>query len=164
MVAMFARYASKFSDRAIDLNVDSSLLWVGAALAIVAAVILAFVPRLPSSRLVDRAGPFKRTVRITSSTNRRQQIFAVTQIAASFVLLVGASVLVSTLIALQRARTGLAMRSVLAVDVPAMTPGKTTQQVVDFYREAMRRIDALTGVSRSAFGNVVPWRDNGPGH
>jgi hypothetical protein len=31
------------------LNVDSSLLWVGAALAVVAALILAFVPRLPSA-------------------------------------------------------------------------------------------------------------------
>src|SRR5258706_856128 len=49
MVAILARYASHFSVRALDLTVDSSLLWVGAALAIVAAVILAFVPRLPSA-------------------------------------------------------------------------------------------------------------------
>src|SRR5271166_2385776 len=49
MVAILARYASRFSVRALDFRVDSSLLWVGAALAIVAAVILAFVPRLPSS-------------------------------------------------------------------------------------------------------------------
>ncbi len=43
MVAVLARYASRFSIRALDFRVDSSLLWVGAALAIVAAVILAFV-------------------------------------------------------------------------------------------------------------------------
>src|ERR1700727_994245 len=49
LVAVLARYASRFSIRALDFKVDSSLLWVGAALAIVAAVILAFVPRLPSS-------------------------------------------------------------------------------------------------------------------
>src|SRR5258706_6751693 len=49
LVAILARYASRFSVRALDLTVDSSLLWVGAALAIVAAVILAFVPRLPSA-------------------------------------------------------------------------------------------------------------------
>ncbi|HEY1753963.1 MAG TPA: ABC transporter permease [Bryobacteraceae bacterium] len=163
MIAMLARYASKFSVRAIDLKVDFSLLWVGAVLAIVAAVILAFVPRLPSFASSSGLGLSSGSVRITSVTNRRQQIFAVTQIAASFVLLVGASVLVSTLIALQRARTGLDMRSVLAVDVPTMTHGKTPQQVADFYREAMRRIDALPGVSRSAFGDVVPWRDSGPG-
>src|ERR1700720_2928511 len=49
MVAILARYASRFSVRALDLTVDSSMLWVGAVLAIIAAVLLAFVPRLPSA-------------------------------------------------------------------------------------------------------------------
>ena len=160
MVAVLARYASRFSVRALDLTVDSSLLWVGAALAIVAAVILAYVPRLPSS---GGLGLSSGNARITSSTNRRQRIFAVTQIAASFVLLAGASTLITTLIALQRAQTGLDTQHVLAIDVPAMSEGKTPQQVVDFYKESMRRIGALPGVSQSAFGNVVPWRDSGPG-
>ena len=86
-----------------------------------------------------------------------------TQIAASFVLLAGASALIATLIALQKAQTGLDTQHVLAIDVPAMSYGKTPQQVVDFYKEAMRRIDALPGVSKTAFGDVVPWRDGGPG-
>ena len=160
MVAVLARYASRVSVRALDLTVDSSLLWVGAALAIVAAVILAYVPRLPSSGgLALSSG----NARISSSTNRRQRIFAVTQIAASFVLLAGASTLITTLIALQRTQTGPDTQHVLAIDVPAMSEGKTPQQVVDFYKESMRRIGALPGVSQSAFGNVVPWRDSGPG-
>src|SRR6185503_11544409 len=50
MVAILARYASRFSVRALDITVDASLLWVGASLAVVAAVLLAFVPRLPASR------------------------------------------------------------------------------------------------------------------
>src|SRR5262249_18483894 len=49
MVDLLARYASRFSVRALDLTVDSSLLWVGVTLALVAAAILAFVPRLPST-------------------------------------------------------------------------------------------------------------------
>src|SRR5580692_2384948 len=157
MVAVLARYASRFSVRALDFRVDSSLLWVGAALAIIAAVILAFVPRLPSGTLSPSSG----SLRITGSTRRRQRIFAVTQVAASFVLLAGASMLITTLIALQRAQTGLDTQHVLAIDVPAMSYGKTPQQVVDFYKEAMRRIDALPGVSKTAFGDVVPWRDGG---
>ena len=66
MVDVLARYASRFSVRALDLTVDSSLLWVSAALAIVAAVILAFVPRLPA----DTSGALHSSsgnVRITSS-------------------------------------------------------------------------------------------------
>src|SRR6202041_3227882 len=162
MVAVLARYASRFSVRALDFRVDSSLLWVGAALAVVAAVILAFVPRLPfSSGAPSGLSLSSGSVRITGSTRRRQRIFAVTQIAASFVLLAGASTLIATLIALQRAQTGLDTQHVLAIDVPPMSYGKTPQQVVDFYEEAIRRIDALPGVSKTAFGNVVPWRDAG---
>ena len=162
LVSVLARYASRFSVRALDLKVDSSLLWVGAGLAIVAAVILAFVPQLPmagntSGGLSQSSG----SVRITSSTSRRQRIFAVTQIAASFVLLVGATVLIKTLMELQRTQTGLDTRHVLSIDVPAMNYGKTSQQVVDFYKESIRRIEALPGVNRTAFGILTPWRGAG---
>jgi len=163
MVAILARYASRFSVRALDFRVDWSLLWVGAALAIFAAVILAFVPRLSSSGTPSGLSPSSGSFRITGGTNRRQRIFAVTQIAASFVLLAGASALITTLIALQETQTGLDTQHVLAIDVPAMSYGKTPRQVVDFYKESMRRIDALQGVSETAFGNVVPWRDGGYG-
>jgi putative ABC transport system permease protein len=159
LVTILARYASRFSVRALDLTVDFSLLWVGAALAIVAAVILAFVPRLPSANRSNGMNLASGSVRITSSTGRRQRAFAVTQIAASFVLLAGASVLITTLIALQRTETGLDTRHVLAIDVPAPSNGKTPQQVLDFYKESIRQIDALPGVIETAVGMVAPWRD-----
>ncbi len=161
MVDILARYASRFSVRALDLTVDSSMLWVGAALAVVAAVLLAFVPRLPSADSSQGIGLSNGSVRITGSTNRRLRVFAVTQIAASFVLLAGASALVKTLLSLQSAQTGLDTRHVLAINVPAMFYGKTPQQVVDFYKESIRRVDALPGVNKTAFGIVVPWRDAG---
>src|ERR1700733_14167471 len=131
LVTILARYASRFSVRALDLTVDSSMLWVGVALAIVAAVILAFVPRLPSANASNGMNVASGSVRITSSTSRRQRIFAVTQIAASFMLLAGASMLITTLIALQRTQAGVDTRHVLAVDVPALSYGKTPQQVLD---------------------------------
>jgi predicted permease len=87
----------------------------------------------------------------------------VVQIAASFVLLTGASTVITTLIALQMAQTGLDTRHVLTVNVPVMSYGKSPQQVVDFYKECIRRIDALPGVSKTAFGMAVPWRDGGFG-
>jgi predicted permease len=163
MVAVLARYASRFSVRALDLTVDSSLLWVGATLAIVAAVILAFVPRLPSASTSGGLYLSSGSVRITGSTSRRQRIFVVTQIAASFLLLVGASVLITTLIALQRTQTGMDTRHVLAINVPVMSYGKTRQQVVDFYKEITRRVEALPGVDKTAFGMLAPWRDAGSG-
>jgi predicted permease len=159
LVTILARYASRFSVRALDLTVDSSMLWVGVALAIVAAVILAFVPRLPSANAANGMNLSSGSVRITSSTSRRQRIFAVTQIAASFVLLAGASMLITTLIALQKTQTGVDTRRVLVIDVPALSYGKTPQQVLDFYKESIRRVDALPGVTETAFAVIAPWRD-----
>ena len=159
LVTILARYASRFSVRALDLTVDSSMLWVGVALAVIAAVILAFVPRLPSASASNGMNLASGSVRMSSSTSRRQRIFAVTQIAASFVLLAGACMLLTTLIALQRTQTGLDTRHVLVVDVPALSNGKTPQQVLDFYKESIRRIDALPGVTETAFAVTAPWRD-----
>ena len=159
LVTVLARYASRFSVRALDLTIDSSMLWVGAGLAIVAAVILAFVPRLPSGDNTQGLSLATGGARINGSTTRRQRIFAVTQIALSFVLLAGASSLVTTLIALRRAQTGLDTERVLSISVPPMSYGKSPEQVLEFYKESMRRINALPGVNSTAFGNVVPWRD-----
>jgi predicted permease len=161
MVAVLARYAARFSVRALDLKVDSSMLWVGAALAIVAAVLLAFVPRLPSGDTSHGIGLSSGSLRITGSTTRRQRVFAVTQIAASFVLLAGASMLLKTLLALQAAQTGFDTRQVLALNVPVMSYGRTPDQIVGFYRETMRRIAELPGVDSVAVGSTVPWRDAG---
>ena len=163
IVAILARYASRFSVRALDLRVDMSVLWVGAALAIVSAVLLAFVPRLPSvesSGGIGLAGSSS-SVRIAGGTSRRLRIFAVTQIAASFILLAGASVLIKTLITLQQTQTGFDMHRVLAVNVPVMSYGKTSDDIINFYREVIRRINELPGVDRVALGTTVPWRDAG---
>jgi putative ABC transport system permease protein len=161
IVAILARYASRFSVRALDLKVDSSLLWVGVILAVVAAVILAFVPRLPKADGSHGFSLASGGTRITGSTSRRLRAFAVIQIAASFVLLAGASMLLTTLLALQAARTGFDTRRVLAVNVPVVEYGRTPDQIVNFYKEAIRRIDTLPGVDNVALGTAVPWRDSG---
>jgi putative ABC transport system permease protein len=161
MVAILARYAARFSVRALDFTVDSSLLWVGVLLALVAAVLLAFVPRLPSADGSSGTGLTSGNARISTGTNRRLRLFAVTQIAASFVLLAGAGMLLTTLLAMQATRTGLNMRSVLAVNVPVVSYDRSPDQLIAFYNDAMRKIGALPGVEQAAVGTAVPWRDAG---
>ena len=161
MVTVLGRYASRFSVRALDLTLDASMLWVGVGLALLAAVLLAFVPRLPNA---DASHGFALTsggLRITGATNRRLRMFAVTQIAASFVLLAGAGMLLKTLIALQAAKSGFETANILAVNLPVSSFGRTPEQVRGFYREVQRKLTAVPGVERVAFGSNVPWRDAG---
>ena len=166
MVAILARYASRFSVRALDLTVDSSMLWVGAGLALLAAALLALVPRLPSGDGPNAISLASGSARITGGSTRRLRAFAVTQIAASFVLLAGAAMLLKTLIAIQAVNTGIDTRRVLAINVPVMSYGRTDEQVVNFYREATRQVHQLPGVDGVAVGVLTPWREGrgfGPG-
>jgi predicted permease len=88
-------------------------------------------------------------------------MFAVTQIAASFMLLAGAGMLIKTLLSLKNARTGFDTHNVLALNVPLVTEGRTADQIQGFYKEMIRQIAALPGVDRVAVGSAVPWRDKG---
>jgi predicted permease len=161
MVGVLSRYAARYSVRALDVTVDATMLYVGAILAVVAAVLLAFVPKLPTADGASSVSLATGGARITSGTNRRLRLFAVTQIAASFVLLAGAGMLLTTLIALQRTRTGFVTEGVLAVNVPVVDFTRKPEEIIGLYREAVRRVSALPGVQHVAVGTTVPWRDGG---
>jgi predicted permease len=161
MVAIVASFAARYSVRALDVTVDASLLWVGAALAMAAAVLLAYVPRLPSAQSPAGNGLAAGSIRITPATNRRLRIFATTQVAFSFVLLAGAATLLATLISLRSVNTGYDMQQVLAIDLPMATLGGATDQDMAFYQEVTRRIAGLPGVEGVSMGSFTPWRDAG---
>jgi predicted permease len=163
LVTVLARYAARFSVRALEATVDASVLWLGAGLAVVAAVLLAYVPRLPAFDRSAGLGVAGGGVRITPFTNRRLRIFATTQIACSFLLLSGAGMLVATLTALQTANTSYDMRQVLAIDVPPSATGVGGPATLTFFQDATRRIGELPGVQDVAAGMIVPWRDPSAG-
>jgi putative ABC transport system permease protein len=159
MVNVLARYASRFSVRALDLSLDLSLVWIGVGLALAAAVFLAFVPRLPSPDSSRGSSLTSSGVRVSGGSNRRLRIFAITQITASFLLLAGAGALLKTLLVLERTQPPFETAHVLAVNLPVMSEGRTPQQVRDFYHNVERRIRALPGVAHVSSGFSVPWRD-----
>ena len=159
MVAVLGRYASRFSARANDLTLDFSLVWFGIGLAAIAAVFLAFIPRLPSAN-APQGGLTGRGARVAGGSSRRLRIFAVTQIAASFLLLAGACVLMKTLFVLEQTRPPFESANVLALNLPLMSYGRTPQQVDEFYREVQRKISAMPGVEHVSSGFSAPWRDD----
>lgn len=160
MVAVLGRYASRFSVRANDLTLDFSLVWFGIGLSLVAAVFLAFIPRLPSPDAPQGSALTGRSTRVTGGSSRRLRVFAVTQIAASFLLLAGACVLMKTLFVLEETRPPFDSANVLALNLPVMSYGRTPEQVRDFYRDVKRRVAALPGVEHVSAGFSVPWRDD----
>src|SRR5580698_311032 len=159
MVAVLGRYAARFSVRADGVQLDFNLVWFGIVLALVAAVFLALIPRLPTGDAPLYAGLTSGGTRVTGGSGRRLQMFAIMQITASFLLLTGAAVLMRTLYTLEDTRPPFDTSHVLAVNLPVMSYGRTPEQVSDFYHQIQRRVSALPGVAHVSTGFSVPWRD-----
>jgi predicted permease len=161
MVTVLGRYAARFSVRADGLTLDFSLVWIGIALALAAAVFLAYVPRLPSEDAKHAFSLTSSGLRVAGgSSNRRLRMFAVTQITASFLLLAGAGALMKTLFTLENTQPPFDTARVLAVNLPVMSYGRTPEQVQEFYREVQQRVAALPGVEKVSAGFGIPWRDS----
>jgi putative ABC transport system permease protein len=159
MVKVLARYAARYSPRAEELSLDFSLVWFGILLALIAAVALAYVPQLPSasaSRSLSQAGA---GTRVAGGSSRRLRLFAITQICLSFLLLAGAGALTKTLYDLEKMQSPFDTATVLAINLPTVSYGKTPEQVQSFYHDVERRVAALPGVEQAASSFAVPWRD-----
>jgi putative ABC transport system permease protein len=162
MVEVLSRYASRFSVRAQGLTLDSSMVWIGVALALIASLFLAFVPRLPAQDASKGTALTSSGLRVTSGSTRRLRLFAVTQITASFLLLAGAGALMKTLLTLEQTQAPYDTKNVLAINLPVMNYGRTPLQVTQFYRDARTQVAALPGVEHAAASFSVPWRDTQP--
>ncbi|HEY4320906.1 MAG TPA: ADOP family duplicated permease [Gemmatimonadales bacterium] len=154
-VSILGRYAARFSARADDLHLDATLVGVGVALALAAAVFLAYIPRLPSLTGGSASGGS----RSVTGSNRRLRLFAVTQITASFLLLAGTGILLRTLYTLESTRPPFDTSRILAVNLPPDAYGRTPEQQQEFGHEVLRRIATIPGVQSAAAGFAVPWRD-----
>jgi predicted permease len=141
------------------MKLDFSLVWFGVGLALVAAVFLAFIPRLPSMDTLRASGMATGGTRVTGGSSRKLRVFAVMQITASFLLLAGSAVLMKTLYELEKTRPPFDTTHVLAVNLPVMTYGRTPEQIQEFYREVIQRVSTLPGVQHVSTGFSVPWRD-----
>lgn len=160
MVSILGKYAARFSVRADDLRLDSTLVWFGIGLALLAAIFLAYIPRLPSATASPAAGLAAGGTRSATGSNRRLRIFTVTQITASFLLLAGAGLLLRTLYDLESTPPPFDTSRVLALNLPPDNYGRTPQQQQDFSHEVARRVSELPGVQRVSTGFSVPWRDS----
>ena len=122
------------------ITLDFTLVWIGIALALIAAIFLGFVPRLPAADPSRGISLTSGGARVTGSSTRRLRLFAITQITASFLLLAGAAALMKTLMVLEQTRPQFDTSHVLAINLPVMNYGRTDAQVQDFYRDVKQRV------------------------
>ena len=85
-----------------------------------------------------------------------QRLLVVVQVGVSFVLLVGAGLLLETLRNLQRDDGGVALEEVLAMNIPIDYGTRTSDERLAYYETIVERVSALPGVRSAALGSMIP--------
>lgn len=148
-------YTARFTHRTGEIAIDGGVLGFTLFVAVAAAVALSLVPGLvPAKRL---AGALSAGAsRATAGGLRRflQRALVVSQLAVSFVLLVGAGLLVRTLWNLHAIDPGYDLDQVLSIEAPAF--GALPGSGRTFSEGAVREIGILPSVEAVALTQTAP--------
>jgi putative ABC transport system permease protein len=135
------------SPRFDEIRPDSRVLFFTVGLTLLTALIFGLVPALQGSR-VDQAESLKESARGNAGRrNRARAVLMATEIAMSFVLLVGAGLLIKSFIRLREVNSGINPDNVLTFRLSA-PPGRFTEdkQRELFFRQVIDQIKPIPGV------------------
>jgi predicted permease len=158
-VDLLTSYIARYSTRASEISVDTTVLGVALVAAVASACFFAFLPRLPGtgSRGLGWLSGARSTAGVSS--RRIQKLLVVSQVGVSFVLLVGAGLLLETLRNLQRDDGGVALDEVLVINVPITYGTETPAELLAHHGMILEQVAALPGVRSAALGSMVPLRE-----
>jgi predicted permease len=158
-VDLLASYIARYSTRASEITVDTTVLGVALVVAVASASFFAFLPRLPGTGS-RRLGWLSGTRSTAGVAGRRiQRLLVVSQVGVSFVLLVGAGLLLETLRNLQRDDGGVALEEVLAMNIPISYGMQTPEELFAHHGTILERVAALPGVRSAALGSMIPLKE-----
>jgi len=141
----------------VQIPIVWSVVAVGAALALITALLAAVAPAVAASR-TDPRDAIQGTARTQArGAARLRGSFAVIQLSLSLTLLVGALLLLGTLQRLNAIDPGFEPRGVLVLSVNPGDMGPSEAQARGYYRALLARLQAAPGLDQVAVAWQAPF-------
>ena len=148
-----------------EVTIDRTVLFFTFALAILTSVVFGLVPALQSSK-TDLNETLKESGRgsIGSKSRFLGSSLVIAEVALSFVLLIGAGLLINSLLRLQRVNPGFRTDHVLTlrVSLPEAKYSKNRPELTTgFFHQLIDRVKALPGVESASMTSAMPLTNSG---
>jgi putative ABC transport system permease protein len=169
-IKLFLSLAGDFPNSS-TVVLDGPVLVFTAVVSLVTAFLFGLMPAMQASRpnlnIVLREGERKMT---TASSRFARHGLAVAEMALAMVLLVGAGLMINSIMQLQRVKPGFDATNVLTADFQMAEGGKNVQRipggdmervtpaVSSFYQRLLEKTSALPGVESAALIGALPMR------
>ena len=157
---LLVKLAASDIPRSSEISFDWRVFTFLAATCVVTGIGFGLAPAIGASRVAFHSALRKSGGRGPAASSRFRDVLVVVEIAAAFVLLIGAGLLLRTFLSLRNTQTGLKAENVLTLHltVPATrTPGAGAQ----YCREIEERIQRIPGVRAVGLVSLLPLQDWG---
>src|SRR2546426_3520 len=139
-------------------EIDWRVLALSAGVCLLATLLLGLVPAMQTGK-IDLAGALKSDSAGVVGGGGRAWVrsgLVVMQVSLSFVLLVGAGLLLQSLQKIRNTSPGFSTRGVMVTAVDLVSAGYDAQRAQNFQDELLDRVKALPGVESAAFARMTP--------
>ncbi|HET9742114.1 MAG TPA: ABC transporter permease [Terriglobales bacterium] len=162
-LAVLVRFTARFTTRAAEVGVDWHVLIFTLLVSVFAGLLFGVAPAISSgSQLADA---LKQGAAQTSSSRDRQHLrsfLIVTQVAISFLLLIGAGLMLRTLWNMQQTDPGFGPDHLLTMRLsPNFNSTTTNAKLTDLTHELLRRVRSVSGVESAAMASNFPFNPGG---
>ncbi|HXT75961.1 MAG TPA: ABC transporter permease [Candidatus Eisenbacteria bacterium] len=146
-----------------EITLDTRVLAFTLLLSVIAGVLAGFIPSLRFSRVDVNAGLKLGQSRGSSdSGGKTRNLLVVSEVALSLVLLVGAGLMVRTLMELRNVSPGFDSSKVLTMDVSVgRTKFPTPAASINFFNEVLQRVRAVPGIESAGVIDSLPLNGGG---
>ena len=139
-------------------EIDWRVLALSAGICLVATLIVGLIPAF-QTRNIDLAGALKaESLGVVGGRGRAwiRSSLVIVQVSLSFVLLVGAGLLLQSLQKIRITSPGFSTTGVVETAVPLVAAGYDAQRAKIFQDQLIERVQSLPGVESAAFARVTP--------
>ena len=139
-------------------TIDTHVIGLSAGISLVVTLIIGLVPAF-EARHLDLAGPLKAESGAVVGARSRTWIrsgLVIFQVGLSFILVVGAALLLESLERIRTTSPGFSTTSVTVTGVSLVAAGYDVPRAETFQNELIDRIHALPGIESAAFAAVTP--------
>ena len=154
---LLIKYTARFTSRVGEIGLDGRVLAFTLIVATTMAMLFAWAPRLTflddPVRAMSAGGG-----RTTSGRGRRraQRALVVSQLAASFMLLIGAGLLTRSLMRLYAVNPGFELERVLSLQAPNFDQQLKPERLRQFSNEMLERVKTEAAVKNAAIASAAP--------
>jgi putative ABC transport system permease protein len=152
---LLIKYTARFTNRTGEIALDWRVLLATIVVAVGVALLFAWAPRMQFAN--DPARAMASGGRSTGSIGRRrsQRLLVVSQLAAAFTLLIGAGLLMRTLMSLYAVNPGFDLGNVLSLQ--SYNVGQLpADRLKQFSNEVIERVKAEPSVKNAAMAATAP--------